>query len=210
MSDFEKLKLKETVIVEGKYDKIQLQTVISSPIITLNGFRIFKDKEAQSLIRNVAKTRGLLIMTDVDSAGFVLRNFMRSIADKSTIKHGYIPTVFGKEKRKDTSSKEGKIGVEGIDKQQLVNAILNSGATVVGKDTVVKTNEITKMHFYDFGLCGRENSSYLRKELLTYLSLPTYLSTNAMISAMNCLFDYDEFIDKLNEFFNYMEVNYES
>ena len=113
MSDFEKLELKEAVIVEGKYDKIRLQSVITSTIITLNGFRVLKDKEAQSLIRRLAKTRGILVMTDVDSAGFVLRNFLRGIVSEDSIKHCYIPTVFGKEKRKAEYSKEGKLGVEG-------------------------------------------------------------------------------------------------
>ncbi len=210
MTEFEKINLKEAVIVEGKYDKIQLQTILSSPIITLNGFRVFKDKEAQSLIRQVAKTRGILVMTDVDSAGFVLRNFLNGIADKDCIKHCYIPTVFGKEKRKESFSKEGKLGVEGINREQLVNAILKSGATIVGKEETVSSTEITKADFYDFGLIGRENSAVLRKSLLEYLGLPVYLSTNAMISAVNCLFTYDEFNVMLNKFLNNMEAHYES
>lgn len=210
MGEIEKLSLKEVVVVEGKYDKIQLQSVINSTIITTNGFRIFKDKEAQVLIRNMASTRGILIMTDVDSAGFVLRNFLRGIVDKSTIKHCYIPTVYGKEKRKQDFSKEGKIGVEGIDREQLVNAIINSGATILGREQTSKSRELTKMDFYDFGLCGRDNSAKLREELLRYLGLPTYLSTNAFLSAMNCLYTYSEFNEILNKFLNTMEVNYES
>ncbi|MBE6825129.1 MAG: DUF4093 domain-containing protein [Ruminococcaceae bacterium] len=210
MCDTEKLSLKEVIIVEGKYDKIQLQTVVKSPIITLNGFRVFKDKEAQSLIRNIAKTRGILIMTDVDSAGFVLRNFLNGIADKSQIKHCYIPTVFGKEKRKAEFSKEGKIGVEGIDREKLVNAIKSSGATINGDTKNVIEKEITKLDFYDLGLCGKDDSSHLRKALLTHLGLPTYMSTNAMISAMNCLYTYDEFNILLNKFFNNTEVQNES
>lgn len=210
MSDFKKLSLKEAVIVEGKYDKIQLQTVISSPIITLNGFRVFKDKEAQTLIRNVARTRGVLIMTDVDSAGFVLRNFLSGIVDKQSIKHCYIPTVFGKEKRKSESSKEGKLGVEGIDREQLVNAILKSGATIKGEEQKALSREITKLDFYDFGLCGRDNSALFRQAVLKHLSLPTYLSTNAMISAVNCLYTYDEFNIMLNNFLNQGGKTYES
>lgn len=210
MSDFEKLTLKEAVIVEGKYDKIQLQNVIESPIITINGFRVFNDKEAQSLIRRVADTRGILIMTDVDSAGFVLRNFLKGIVPSSQIKHCYIPTVFGKEKRKSESSKEGKIGVEGIDRQSLVNAILNSGATIVGHKARENTREISKMDFYECGLCGKDNSKLLREQLLRHLGLPSYMSTNAMISAMNCLYTIDEFNEMLNKFFISTEVNYES
>ncbi len=202
MADVEKLSLKEAVIVEGKYDKIQLQNVISSPIITLNGFRVFKDKEAQHLIRSVAEVRGILVMTDVDSAGFVLRNFLNGIVDKSHIKHCYIPTIMGKEKRKDSPSKEGKLGVEGINRQSLVNAILKSGATIVGQDSKVTSREITKVDFFELGLCGRDNSAILRQQVLTHLGLPTYLSTNAMISAVNCLYTYDEFNVILNNFIN--------
>ncbi len=211
MADFEKLNLKEAVVVEGKYDKIQLQSLLSSPIITLNGFRVFKDKEAQSLIRNIAEKRGILIMTDVDSAGFVLRNFLSGITDKTNIKHCYIPTVFGKEKRKENFSKEGKLGVEGIDRESLVNAILKSGATIIGEEKALdNSREITKMDFFDFGLVGSDNSAVSRKELLLHLGLPQYLSTNAMISAVNCLFTYDEFNVMLNEFLNNLEVQNES
>ena len=207
MADFEKLNIKDDVIVEGKYDKIQLQTLLSSTIITLNGFRVFKDKEAQSLIRNIAQKRGILIMTDVDSAGFVLRNFLSGITDKSNIKHCYIPTVFGKEKRKEKSSKERKLGVEGIDRQSLVNAILKSGATINGEERVSSdAREITKIDLFDVGLIGGDNSAFFRKELLSHLGLPQYLSSNAMISALNCLFTYDEFNVMLNKFLNNTEV----
>ncbi|MBQ6625915.1 MAG: DUF4093 domain-containing protein [Ruminococcus sp.] len=200
MSDAEKLSLKEVVIVEGKYDKIRLQSLISSPIITLNGFRIFKDKEAQTLIRKLAVSRGILIMTDVDSAGFVLRNFLKGIVDEKSIKHCYIPVVYGKEKRKTEYSKEGKLGVEGINSTLLAQAIKNSGATINGVKSDVTAREITKMDFFDFGLCGRDNSAKMREQVLRYLSLPEYLTTNAMISAVNCLYTYDEFNEILNKF----------
>ena len=209
MSEFKKLDLKEAVIVEGKYDKIQLQNVISSPIITLNGFRVFKDKEAQSLIKRLAQSRGILIMTDVDSAGFVLRNFLKGIVDEKSIKHCYIPTVFGKEKRKREYSKEGKLGVEGIDRESLVNAIIKSGATINGEKARENVREITKMDFFDYGLCGMGNSKIMREKLLEYLELPQYLSTNAMISAVNCLYSFEEFNEILNKFYT-MEVNHES
>ena len=200
MSDAEKLSLKEVVIVEGKYDKIRLQSVISSPIITLNGFRIFKDKEAQTLIRKLAASRGILIMTDVDSAGFVLRNFLKGIVDEKSIKHCYIPVVYGKEKRKTEYSKEGKLGVEGINSTLLAQAIKNSGATINGVKSDVTAREITKMVFFDFGLSGRDNTAKMSEQVLRYLSLPEYLTTNAMISAVNCLYTYDEFNEILNKF----------
>ncbi|MBQ8538127.1 MAG: DUF4093 domain-containing protein [Ruminococcus sp.] len=206
MSEFKKLELKEAVVVEGKYDKIHLQNVISSSIITLNGFRVFNNKEAQTLIRNVAKTRGILIMTDVDSAGFVLRNFLSGITDKSQVKHCYVPTIFGKEKRKTEPSKEGKLGVEGINRDELVNAILKSGATIIGEEKRDNVREITKLDFFECGLCGMDNSKQNREAVLSYLGLPTYLSTNAMISAMNCLFSYEEFNVMLNNFYKNTEV----
>ncbi len=200
MSDFEKLSVKEAIIVEGKYDKNVLHSVVNSLIITTNGFRIFNNKETQTLIRKLAQTRGILVMTDVDSAGFVIRNFLNGIVDKSSIKHCYIPTVFGKEKRKSESSKEGKLGVEGIDRDQLVNAIINSGATIESDTKTVSVKEITKLDFYDLGLCGKDNSAQYRQQLLSHLGLPPYLSTNATISALNCLYTYDEFIDIINKF----------
>ena len=209
MSDFKKLELKEVVIVEGKYDKIRLQSVISSTIITLNGFRVFKDKETQSLIKKLAVSRGILVMTDVDSAGFVLRNFLKGIVSENTIKHCYIPTVYGKEKRKTEFSKEGKLGVEGIDRDSLVNAILKSGATINGEEKKENTREITKMDLFDSGLCGMGNSKIMREKFLIYIGLPKYLSTNAMISALNCLYSFEEFNETLNKFIN-TEVNYES
>ena len=200
MSDFNKLSIKEAIIVEGKYDKNVLQSVVDSLIITTNGFRVFSDKDTQSLIRKLASTKGILVMTDVDSAGFVIRNFLNGIVDKSNIKHCYIPTISGKEKRKSEYSKEGLLGVEGIDRDKLVNAILKSGATVLSETKPCSNKEITKLDFFELGLCGRDNSALYRTALLEHLQLPKYLSTNAMIDALNCLYTYDEFIDIINKF----------
>lgn len=191
-----KLELKEAVIVEGRYDKIKLSEIITSPIIDTGGFRVFKDKEKQALIRQIANKRGLLIMTDVDSAGFLIRNFLRGIVPAEQIKHAYIPTIEGKESRKAESSKEGKLGVEGIDRELLIEAIRKSGATIIGEDSD-KSGEITKADFYEYGLNGREDSAIFRRRILTDLGLPEYLTTNAMISALNCLFTKDEFEEYL-------------
>lgn len=199
MPDFEKIYVKEAIVVEGKYDKITLQNVVCSPIITTNGFRVFKDKETQTLIRNIAKSRGILVMTDVDSSGFVIRNFLSGIVDKTAIKHCYIPTVAGKEKRKEHSSKEGLLGVEGIDKKQLANTILKSGATIVGMENNENIREITKLDFFALGLSGQSNSAQKRQQALSYLGLPKYLSCNAMITAVNCLYTYHEFKEILNK-----------
>ena len=197
----EKIKLKETIIVEGRYDKIKLSECIASPIIETGGFRVFKDKEKQNLIRSIAERRGILVMTDVDSAGFVIRNFLRGIVPNAQIYHAYIPTVEGKEKRKPEASKEGILGVEGIDQEALIDAIRKSGAHIEGDDTV-SVGEISKADFFDYGLTGSQNSGQHREEVLFSLGLPKYLTTNAMIAALNCLFTKEEFenyLRKLND-----------
>lgn len=192
----EKIEIKEAVVVEGKYDKIKLQSFISSPIIETNGFRIFKDKEKQSLIRKIADTRGILIMTDSDSAGFMIRNFLKSFVPDDKIKHAYIPNIEGKEKRKEEPSKEGYLGVEGIEIALISQAIEKSGATIIGKkENRECTAEITKTDFFELGLSGKENSNLLRKKVLSSLSLPEYLSTNAMLTAVNCLYSKEEFVN---------------
>ena len=187
-----KLELKEAVIVEGRYDKIKLSQIVASPVIDTGGFRVFKDKEKQALIRRIAEKRGILIMTDVDSAGFVIRNFLRGIIPADQIKHAYIPTVEGKESRKAEPSKEGKLGVEGIDYDSLLASIRKSGATVIG-EAVKGVGEITKTDFFTYGLSGREDSAKFRRRILNDLGLPEYLTANAMLAALNCLFTKNEF-----------------
>lgn len=204
----DKIRLQETVIVEGRYDKIQLSGLIESPIIETGGFRVFKDKEKQKLIRKVAQRRGILVMTDVDSAGFVIRNFLRGIVDSENILHAYIPTIKGKEKRKTEASKEGILGVEGIDRDKLLDSIRKSGAHILNDDESFAENrsslrsEITRMDFFDYGLNGCENAAQHREEVLSSLGLPKYLTVNAMVAAINCLFTKDEFenyLIKLNQ-----------
>ncbi len=221
-----KIRLKEAVIVEGRYDRIRLSELIESPMIETGGFRVFKDKEKQELIRAVAKRRGILVMTDVDSAGFVIRNFLRGIVPQEQIMHAYIPTIKGKEKRKQEASKEGILGVEGIDRDALIESIRNSGAHILNghceeqnatwqsqpifeppfpkgggaeRRRVDTSSEITKIDFFDYGLTGCDNAAQHREEVLTSLGLPTYLTTNAMISALNCLFTKDEFEEYLSQ-----------
>lgn len=192
----EKLSIKQAIIVEGRYDKIRLSEFIASPVIETGGFRVFKDKEKQELIRRIAATRGILIMTDVDAAGFVIRNFLRGVVPEDRIRHAYIPAIEGKEQRKAQPSKEGKLGVEGLDRESLIAAIRASGAHILGEQET-DTGELTKSDFYDYGLTGRENSARIREKLLRSLGLPVYLSTNAMITAINCLFTKAEFEEYL-------------
>lgn len=186
------ISIKEAVIVEGRYDKIKLSEVIDTPVIETGGFRIFKDKEKQNLIRKIAEERGILVLTDSDSAGFVIRNFLKGSVPEEKIKHAYIPQLKGKEKRKSEESKEGLLGVEGVSAEIIADAVRKSAATILGEDNEIKKSEITKQDLYELGLTGKENSAILREELLRKLELPTYLSTNAMLSALNCLYSLEE------------------
>lgn len=198
------LKIKEAIIVEGKYDKMKLKSLVDTPVIATNGFRVFKDKEKQNLIRQVANSRGVLILTDSDSAGFVIRNFLKGSVPSEKIKNCYIPEIKGKEKRKAAPSKEGFLGVEGVSDEIIINAVKQSGATILNSDETVKNinDEITKTLFFQLGLTGAENSKSLRTELLKSLNLPVYLTTNAMIEALNCLLTANELQDKVNEIKN--------
>lgn len=196
------LKIKETVIVEGKYDRIKLKSIIDAPVICTNGFRVFKDKEKQNLIRSAALSRGLLIMTDSDGAGFVIRNFLKGTVPLDKIKNCYIPQIQGKEKRKEQPSCQGFLGVEGVSDSVIIQAVKNSGATVLDekpRENKENCGEITKQQFYALGLTGRENSKALRTLLLKSLNLPCYLTTNAMIEALNCLLTPNELEEKLQE-----------
>ncbi|MDO4418853.1 MAG: DUF4093 domain-containing protein [Ruminococcus sp.] len=193
------LELKETIIVEGKYDLIRLREFIASPIITTDGFRIFADKEKQFLIREIAAKNGIVLMTDPDSAGQVIRSFLNGVADKSKIKQCYVPLVKGVEKRKNAPSKEGLLGVEGLSSDILADALRRCGAEILGEEKREKKQEITKLDLFELGLSGRENSAYLRKKLLENLGLPTYISANAMLCAINCLYEKQEIVDKLKE-----------
>lgn len=193
------LELKETIVVEGKYDLMKLKEFIASPVVTTEGFRIFADKEKQFLIREIATKNGIVLMTDPDRAGQVIRSFLRGIADKNKVKQCYVPLIKGVEKRKSAPSKEGLLGVEGLSAETLKEALIKCGAEIIGEEKPEKKQEITKMDLYEMGLSGRENSARIREKLLEGLGLPTYLSANAMLCAINCLYNKQEIVDKLNE-----------
>ena len=192
------ISVKEAIIVEGRYDKIKLSSIVDTPVIDTGGFRIFKDKEKQNLIKRIARQRGILILTDSDSGGFVIRNFLKGFVPESCIKHAYIPQLKGKEKRKSEVSKEGLLGVEGVADEVIVKAIKNSGAEVLNESAGVKRSQIRKTDLYELGLTGRDNSAYLRAKLLKRLELPSYLTTNAMLSALNCLYSLEELKKLIN------------
>ncbi len=191
------IKIKQAVIVEGKYDKIKLSNIIDAPIIQTDGFGIFKDKELQKLIRRLAEKDGILVLTDSDSAGFKIRSFIGSTVDPKYITNAYIPDIFGKEKRKDEPSKEGKLGVEGVPEQVIIEALENAG--VLCEKTEPVQRPITKQDFYELGLTGKKDSSAKRLKLLAFYDLPSRLNTNALIKVLNCITDYDSLKSAVNE-----------
>lgn len=193
------LKIKEAIVVEGRYDKIKLGSIVDAPIIETNGFRVFSDKEKQNLIRRIADVRGILVLTDSDGAGLVIRNFLKGAVDNSKIKHCYIPQIEGKEKRKSEKSKEGFLGVEGVSDEVIINAIKKSGAVIIGENEKALENKITKSDLFFLSLMGTENADYKRKKLLKYLNLPSYLSVNAMLTALNYLYSIKELKNILNK-----------
>lgn len=186
------IKLDMPIIVEGKYDKITLENVVDTLIISTDGFRIFKNKEMCNLIRTLAKTKGIIIMTDSDGAGQVIRNYVKNIALDGKIINVYVPQLKGKEKRKNAPSKEGFLGVEGLSKAVLLEALLKFGIT----DAVKTENnkKITKADFYTFGLSGGQNSCDNRKKLISALDLPTNLSSTALLDVVNTLYNFDDFV----------------
>lgn len=191
------IKLDRPVIVEGKYDVIKLSNLIDGLIIKTDGFGIFKDSEKQKLIRRLAKEKGIIVLTDSDSAGFVIRNFISSCVPKDKITNVYIPDLFGKEKRKTERSKEGKLGVEGVPEQVILDAFRKAGVTA--SETDEKRRLITNIDLYEAGLSGRENSSQKRKKLLSALSLPERMSTSSLVKILNSFVTYEEFIEKVKE-----------
>ena len=192
------IRLKEAIIVEGRYDKIKLSGIVDAPIIETGGFRVFNDREKQKLIRQIAAARGIVILTDSDGAGFVIRNFLKGAVPKEQIKNCYIPQLAGKEKRKAQAGKEGLLGVEGMTDEVIIEALRRCGATVLGEETAAR-EEISKADLYELGLTGTAYSAELRQGLLKYLNLPTYLSTNAMLTALNCLYSYKELKETLEQ-----------
>ena len=192
------IKTDRVVIVEGKYDKIKLDAILDAVIIETDGFAIFNDKEKQRLIRRLAKTKGLLILTDSDSAGFKIRSFIGGIVPPEEIKHAYIPDIFGKEKRKAEASKEGKLGVEGIPKEILIEALTKAG--VLAEETKeTKRKLVTKTDLYEDGLSGREDSATKRKAFLKSLDLPELLSANKLLPIINTFLTYEEYKKAVND-----------
>ncbi len=187
------LKVQQAIVVEGRYDAGKLRQIVDAPIFETSGFGIMNDKKLLALLRRVAEKRGLIILTDSDGAGFVIRNFLRGALPKDKVFHAYIPDIYGKERRKDKPGKEGKLGVEGMEEAVILKALENAGAKDAGAPS---RQPITKFDLFRCGLSGQEDSSFARKALLKSLDLPERMSTNAMLQALNVLFDRDEFMQQ--------------
>lgn len=183
--------IKEIIIVEGKYDKIKLDSILENAVvIATNGFRIFKDKEKTALLRRYARERGVVVLTDSDSAGFLIRNHLKKILGSDNIKNAYVPEIKGKEKRKATGSKEGLLGVEGISKEVILDALEKAGC---GLEISHKLTPVTKLDLFNDGYIGKADSSQKRALLLKKLCLPSKLSVNALLDALNTFIGYEEY-----------------
>ena len=185
------ISLEQAIIVEGKYDKIKLSSIIDSVIIPTNGFSIFKDKEKREVIRFYAEHKGIIIFTDSDTAGFKIRNYIKSFVKNGNITNVYIPDIFGKEKRKIKPSKEGKLGVEGVSKDIIIEALNKAGVLLTEKSENI--DKITNIDLYEDGFSGTPNSSIKRKLLLRKYDLPELLTTKSMLEILNCMISKQEY-----------------
>ena len=185
------VKIREAIVVEGRYDKNTLSQILDAPILETSGFGIFKDKHQMALLRRIAETRGLIVFTDSDGAGFVIRNHIKSAIPGKYLKHAYIPDIYGKEKRKAAPGKEGKLGVEGMTKEVILESLRRAGATIDGEEAA-PVRQITKQDLMELGLSGTPEASQNRLKLLKKLNLPEHMSPNAMLQALNLLYNLEE------------------
>lgn len=191
------VKIREAIVVEGRYDKNTLSQIVDAPIFQTDGFHILKDKEQLDLLRRVAQKRGLIVFTDSDGAGFVIRNFLKSAIPAHQLKHAYIPDIPGKERRKSAPGKEGLLGVEGMTPDIILESLRNAGATIDG-EAITSKDAITKLDLVELGLSGGRDSSVKRAALLKYLELPHHMSANAMLTALNLLYSKEELTGIVN------------
>ena len=187
------VKIKEAIVVEGRYDKNTLSQIVDAAILQTDGFSVMKDKALLALLRKVAQTRGLIVFTDSDGAGFVIRNYLKSAIEPRFLKHAYIPDIPGKEKRKAAPGKEGKLGVEGMTPQVILDCLRRAGATMDDLETESAVDPITKLDMVNAGLSGGPDSSAKRLSLMKQLELPEHMSANALLQALNLLMTKEEF-----------------
>lgn len=182
------ISVKEAIIVEGKYDKIKLSGFVDSFIFVVDGFSVFNSKKDQQTIKTLAEKTGIVILTDSDRSGIKIRNFIKQLVSKDTVKHAYIPEIHGKERRKTVAGKEGLLGVEGVNEAIITEALIKSGCTVCGASEEPKA-KLTKTDFFQMGLSGGEKSAELRRALAVKLGLPSKLSANMLLDAVNRMSD---------------------
>ena len=193
------IRIKEAIVVEGRYDKNTLSQVVDAVILETSGFGVFKDGEKLTLLRRLAAKQGLIVFTDSDGAGFVIRNYIKGAIPPHQVKHAYIPDIYGKERRKRTPGKEGKLGVEGMNPDVLLQALLRSGATVEGEEVAVPRGELTSADLFVLGLTGRQDSADRREKLLHRLELPQHMNAKALLTVLNALYTREELENLLSE-----------
>ena len=182
------ISVKEVIVVEGRYDRNTLSQVFDAVIVETSGFGVFNDREKLALLRRLAEARGLVVLTDSDGAGFVIRTFLKGAIDPALVKQAYIPDIAGRERRKRAPSKEGKLGVEGMKPEVLIEALRRAGATLGGEEPARRAGGITKATLYELGLSGGPGSAEKRRALLKELDLPEKLSANALLDVLNALY----------------------
>ena len=186
--------VREVIVVEGRYDKNTLRQVVDAVIIETSGFGIFNDAEKRKLLQTMAEARGLIVLTDSDGAGFVIRNYIRGCVDPKLVKHAYIPDICGKERRKSAPSREGKLGVEGMKPQVLLDALMRAGATFDDEENKKTAPRISKADMYARGLSGREGSAEKRAQLIKQLGLPERLTADGLLDVLNATMSREEFL----------------
>lgn len=186
-------RISEVIVVEGKYDKNTLSQVVDAVIIETSGFGVFNNREKQQLLRTLAQKRGLIVMTDSDGAGFVIRNFIKGCVDPKLVKHAYIPDIYGKERRKSSASKEGKLGVEGMSPDVILDCLRRAGATIDGENSHTPAG-ISKADMYKKGLTGKPDSAKKRAELLRKNALPERMTAEALLQVLNAIMSREEFM----------------
>lgn len=192
------IKLRQAIVVEGKYDKNALRQLVDAPVFETNGFGVMKNRELVELLRLTARRRGLIVLTDSDDAGFVIRNYLKRVLPKAGVLHAYVPDVYGKERRKAHAGKEGKLGVEGMPPEILLQALRNAGAEA-SEGPAQRGAPIVKADLYAAGYSGRTDSAAQRAALLKELSLPEHMSSNALLDALNVLMTREEFLSRYGE-----------
>jgi len=194
-------RIRESILVEGRYDVNKLKQIVDTQVIETAGFGIFKNEEKRTLLKKIAAKRGIIVLTDSDGAGFLIRNHLRGILPKEQVKHAYIPQLEGKEKRKDKPSKQGLLGVEGMEPSVIINALERAGATFLDEaETADRGAGFTKAEFFVLGLSGGADSAARREAVLKALDLPVGMTANAMLEAVNLMFSREEFLQIVQDF----------